>query len=74
MKTFRRHYIMLRPSIIIIYDELKADHPAEWTWLLHNDNGFQADPLREHSGHHQRAKSTDQWSCFIHQYISLFHG
>lgn len=43
MKTFRRHYIMLRPSIIIIYDELKADHPAEWTWLLHNDNGLAVD-------------------------------
>ena len=40
MKIFRRHYIMLRPSIIIIYDELEADHKAEWTWMLHNDNGL----------------------------------
>ena len=40
MKLFRRHYIMLRPSIIIIYDELEADHAAEWSWLLHNYNGF----------------------------------
>ena len=40
MKLFRRHYIMLRPSIIIIYDELEADHPAAWSWLLHNYNGF----------------------------------
>ena len=29
MKLFRRHYLMLRPSIIIIYDELEADHAAE---------------------------------------------
>ncbi len=40
VRTFRRHYIMLRPSIIIIYDELEADHNAEWSWLLHNDTGL----------------------------------
>lgn len=43
MKLFRRHYLMLRPSIIIIYDELEADHAAEWSWLLHNYNGFTMD-------------------------------
>ena len=44
MKSFRRHYILLRPSIIVIYDELEADHNAEWSWLLHNDNGFEIEP------------------------------
>ncbi|MFY0653181.1 MAG: DUF4962 domain-containing protein [Cyclobacteriaceae bacterium] len=43
MKRFRRHYIMLRPSTIVIYDEMEADHPAEWTWLLHNDTGLNID-------------------------------
>ena len=43
MKRFRRHYVMLRPSTIIIYDELEADHPAEWTWLLHHDKGLEID-------------------------------
>ena len=43
MKLFRRHYIMLRPSIIIIYDELEADHAAQWSWLLHNYDGFTID-------------------------------
>lgn len=43
MKRFKRHYVMLRPSIIVIYDELEADHPAEWTWLLHNDSGLEVD-------------------------------
>lgn len=43
IKRFRRHYLMLRPSTIIIYDELEADHPAEWTWLLHNDKGLKVD-------------------------------
>lgn len=44
MKAFRRHYIMLRPSTIVIYDELEADHAAEWSWLLHNDTGLKIDP------------------------------
>jgi hypothetical protein len=43
MKRFRRHYVMLRPSTIIIYDELEADHPAEWTWMLHNDKGLKVE-------------------------------
>ncbi|MEQ8681332.1 MAG: DUF4962 domain-containing protein [Cyclobacteriaceae bacterium] len=41
LKKFRRHYLMLRPSIIVIYDELEADHPVGWSWLLHNDDGFE---------------------------------
>jgi hypothetical protein len=44
MKLFRRHYLMLRPSTIVIYDELEADHNAGWSWLLHNDTGLEIDP------------------------------
>ncbi|MBI1343314.1 MAG: DUF4962 domain-containing protein [Terrimonas sp.] len=47
VQLFRRHYIMLRPLVIVIYDELEADHPAEWSWLLHNDNGLEIDPDRQ---------------------------
>ena len=43
MQLFKRHYIMLRPSILVIYDELEADHPAEWSWLIHNDTGIEMD-------------------------------
>src|SRR5690606_37514950 len=43
MKLFKRHYLMLRPSILVIYDELEADHPAEWSWLIHNDSGIEMD-------------------------------
>lgn len=46
MKRFRRHFIMLRPSTIVIYDELEADHDAAWTWLLHNDEGLKVDPVK----------------------------
>jgi hypothetical protein len=41
VKTFMRHYLMLRPGIIVIYDDLEADHPANWSWLLHNDTGLE---------------------------------
>jgi hypothetical protein len=46
VKRFRRHYIMLRPSTIVIYDELEAEHPVEWSWLLHNDKGLKIDTNR----------------------------
>lgn len=44
LKQFRRHYLMLRPSIIVIYDDLEADRPVRWSWLLHNDNELKIDP------------------------------
>ena len=47
LKLFRRHYLMLRPSTIVVYDELEADHPVIWSWLLHNDNGLTIDPLQK---------------------------
>ncbi len=36
LKHFRRHVLMLRPNMIVVYDELEADHTAEWSWLLHS--------------------------------------
>lgn len=33
---FRRHFVFLRPSYIIIYDELEAKQPVNWTWMLHS--------------------------------------
>lgn len=39
---FRRHFVFLRPNIIVIYDELKAKEPITWTWLLHSYNKMQA--------------------------------
>ncbi len=33
---FRRHFVFLRPNIVVIYDELAARNPVTWTWLLHS--------------------------------------
>jgi hypothetical protein len=33
---FRRHMAMLRPSRLLIYDELEAKQPVTWTFMLHS--------------------------------------
>lgn len=35
---FRRHFLFLRPDVIVIYDDLAARQPVTWTWLLHGNN------------------------------------
>jgi hypothetical protein len=35
---FRRHMILLRPSHVLIYDELEAEKPVTWTFMLHSLN------------------------------------
>lgn len=44
LTLFRRHIVFLRPSIVVIYDELEADHRAQWSWLLHSPNKISPDP------------------------------
>lgn len=46
LKRFRRHLVMLRPSVIVVYDELEADHDVEWSWLLHSPSGIRHHPVR----------------------------
>lgn len=43
LNKFRRHILMLRPGILIIYDELKADKAIEFSWLLHSDDEIKID-------------------------------
>ena len=33
---FRRHFLFLKPDVIVLYDELAAREPVAWTWLLHS--------------------------------------
>jgi len=33
---FRRHIFMLRPGIVVIYDELEAKKPVEYSWLIND--------------------------------------
>lgn len=38
LRTFRRHLLFLRPSVLLVYDELEAGHKAHWEWMLHSPN------------------------------------
>lgn len=40
LKKYRRHLLLLHPDIVIIYDELEADEPVRWDWLLHSPVKF----------------------------------
>lgn len=42
MERFRRHVVFLRPSLILVYDELIANKPVQWDWVLHCRYGMQA--------------------------------
>ena len=35
---YRRHIAVLHPHIVVVYDDLEADHAAVWTWQLHAHN------------------------------------
>lgn len=41
LKKYRRHLFLLHPDIVVIYDELEADKPVRWDWLLHSPVEFQ---------------------------------
>lgn len=41
LKKYRRHMLLLHPDIVVIYDELEADKPVRWDWLLHSPVKFQ---------------------------------
>lgn len=36
VKHFRRHYLLLKPNIVVVYDEMEAHKPVDWSWLIHN--------------------------------------
>jgi hypothetical protein len=40
VNVFRRHYILLKPNIFIVYDELESKSPVDWSWLIHNYDGL----------------------------------
>jgi len=36
LSQFIRHILFIRPDVFIIYDDLKADRPVAFSWLLHS--------------------------------------
>lgn len=44
LRKFFRHVVLLKPGILIVYDELEAEKPAGWSWLIHSLEHMSADP------------------------------
>lgn len=40
LKKYRRHIFLLHPNKVVVYDELEADEPVRWDWLLHSPVKF----------------------------------
>ena len=40
LNCYKRQVFMLRPNKVVIYDELSANEPATWQWLLHSPVEF----------------------------------
>ncbi len=43
VKKFFRHIVLLKPNVVIVYDELEAEKDANWSWLIHSLNELKID-------------------------------
>jgi hypothetical protein len=46
LKKFRRHLLLLHPDVVVVYDDLEADHPAAWSWYIHSPQKITIDASR----------------------------
>jgi hypothetical protein len=42
---FYRHVVLLKPNIIVIYDELESQADANWSWLIHSLKNMKLDSM-----------------------------
>lgn len=47
VRKFFRHIVLLKPDIIIIYDELEADQETNWSWLIHSLQDMKIDEAKQ---------------------------
>ncbi|HEY2932542.1 MAG TPA: DUF4962 domain-containing protein [Acidobacteriota bacterium] len=52
LSKFYRHFLYIKPDVIVIVDELKSNRPSLVEWLLHTEIGFD-----KNSQHHYLAKN-----------------
>jgi hypothetical protein len=43
LKKFRRYLLFIHPGLLIVYDDLAADHHAKWSWLIHSPQKIHLD-------------------------------
>lgn len=51
LTRFRRHLALVRPGLVVIYDDLAADHDAIWSWRLHSPEALHAEAGHLLGGH-----------------------
>ncbi len=56
VKKFRRHLAMLRPNILVVYDELEAEKEVTWTFQL---NGLQRSHMKVNAADNSLIADTD---------------
>lgn len=66
LTNFKRHLLLLRPGIVVIYDELEANHAVEWSWLIHSDEEIQVDNV-----HHTIKTTILKAEGFVNLYGSV---
>ena len=47
VKRFRRHVLMVRPSLVLVIDDLEAPESAEYQWLLHSREEMEIDEKQQ---------------------------
>lgn len=43
LRRFRRHLLLIRPNMVLVYDDLEADHAAQWSYWLHSPDHLTLD-------------------------------
>lgn len=46
VRKYLRHLILLKPDVVVIYDELGSEKDAAWSWLIHSMKTVQVDTSR----------------------------
>jgi hypothetical protein len=47
LASWRRHLVLIRPSVLILIDQVLAPNPATLQWLLHAFEKFEIDPIAD---------------------------
>lgn len=68
VSKFRRHLVLLRPNIVIVYDELEAQKPVTWTFQL---NGVQRANMSLDPNDESLIANTDNGDARVNVFGSL---
>lgn len=66
VSKFYRHVVLLKPNIIVIYDELESVADANWSWLIHSLENMKLDSVHNiFTSTIQNAKAVGKlWSSY----------